>query len=126
MERAVAIKKLGKILGKSLGYRIDPKAPFQEQRDAARAELPDVNARKKTLNEQMIARSREILDADSEYRLLKANYNNLREYSEKLSSITMHYKITVGTSNGMFFTVRAQGDTWEQVIGKLAEKERLS
>jgi predicted nucleic acid binding AN1-type Zn finger protein len=32
MERAVAIKKLGKILGKSLGYRVDPKAQHEAKK----------------------------------------------------------------------------------------------
>lgn len=119
MEQSVAIKKLRKLLGKSLGYQVDPKAPDQEQRDAARAELPVANEAKKFLNERMIARSREILQADSEYQRLKADYEEARKRSEELFSITMHYKITVGTTNGMFFHVRAQGDNWEQAINKL-------
>ena len=38
MERSVAIKKLGKLLGKKLGYRINTKAPTQEEKAAAAAD----------------------------------------------------------------------------------------
>lgn len=123
MERSIAIKKLGKLLGKSLGYRVDPKAPLQEERDAARAELRSANEAKKSLDEQRIARSREILQGDAEYQRLKAAYNDATKRCDALFSIANRYKITVGTSNSLFFTVHAQGDSWEQVIGKLTEKQ---
>ncbi len=122
MERSVAINKLGKLLGKSLGYRMDPKAPTQEERDAAREELRAANETKKSLNERMDARRLEILQADPEYQRLKADCSEARKRCDALCSITAHYKITVGTSNGLFFHVRAQGDSWEQVIEKLTEK----
>jgi hypothetical protein len=41
MDRATAIKKLGKLLGKNLGYRVDPTAPLQHERDEARAEFKE-------------------------------------------------------------------------------------
>lgn len=61
MERSIAIKKLRKLLGKSLAYRIDPNAPTREER--------------------------------------------------------------VGSSDGFFFTVLAQGDSWEHVVEKLTKKK---
>ena len=123
MERAVAIKKLGKILGKSLGYRVDPTAPNQDERDEARAKLPDASARRKALSDQMDARRLEILRADTEYQRLKTAHAEAEKHFSELRSISSHYKITVGTSSSMFFTVRAQGDTWEQVIEKLTAKQ---
>ena len=123
MERAVAIKRLGKILGKSLGYRVDMKAPNQDERDDARAKLPDATAKRKDLNDRMIARSREILEADMEYQQLKVAYLDAKKCCDELFSITRHYRFTVGTSNSLFFTVRAQGDSWEQVIEKLTERQ---
>jgi len=123
MERAVAIKKLGNLLGKSLGYRVDPKAPLQEERDEARAKLPDATARRKALNDKMVARSREILEADIEYQRLRVEYTQAKKVCDELFGITCHYRFTVGTSNSLFFTVRAQGDSWEQVIEKLTEKQ---
>lgn len=42
-----------------------------------------------------------------------------QDHVEKLGYQSRHYKFTVGTSNGMFFLVKAEGDSWEQVIDKL-------
>ena len=123
MERAVAIKKLGALLGKSLGYRVDPKAPKQEDRDAARAALPAAAAERDALKEKRDARYKAILEADAEYQSLVAAHKAARDRTEKLLSIMRHYKITVGTSNGMFFSVRAEGDSWEAVIDKLKAKQ---
>jgi hypothetical protein len=124
MERSIAIRKLGKLLGKSLGYRVDPKAPDQEQREAARAELPASRELRTSLNEAMNARRREILAADAEYQRLKADYDLVQKRCEELAGIVSHYRITVGTSNGMFFTIRAQGDSWGQVIEKLTTERK--
>lgn len=122
MERAVAIKKLGKILGKSLGYRIDPKAPDQEKRDEASAKLREAIPKRGAIAKEVEARRAEVLRADEEYQRLKDDYAEAEKVCNDLFSITRHYRITVGTSNSMFFHVKAQGDTWEQVIGKLNEK----
>lgn len=120
MERAVAIKKLSKMLGKSFGYRVDMKAPDQDSRDEARAELPAATAARKSLSERMEARRRAILEADHEYQQLAKEFGEAKKRCDALFSITCHYKITVGTSNSMFFHVRAQGDTWEEIIAKLS------
>jgi hypothetical protein len=124
MERAVAIKKLGKILGKSLGYRVDPKAPDQDDRDRAREDLRDAVTEREALEQQKKARMQELLQADAEYQRLKAARAEAGKHCEELSSITHHYRFTVGVSNGMFFSVKAQGDSWEEVISKLTEKEK--
>ena len=122
MERAVAIKKLSKYFGKSFGYRIDPKAPDQEERDAALVELRQAIPRRGAISRAMEDRREKVLHADAEYQRLKLEYAEAEKACSALSSITRHYRITVGTSNSMFFHVKAQGDTWEQVIGKLNEK----
>jgi len=44
MERTIAIKKLGKMLGKSFGYRVDPRAPSREEREEATRRLPVLTA----------------------------------------------------------------------------------
>jgi hypothetical protein len=67
MERAVAIKKLGKLLGKSFGYRLDPKAATREKREAARAALTPAIENRKKLEEQKNERCRAVLAADTEY-----------------------------------------------------------
>lgn len=123
MERSTAIKKLGKMLGKSLGYRINHTAPTREERAAAQAALPAAREEMNKLKEQRDARHKVILAADAEYQALHAAHKIAYDQVQRLSSTTMHYKISVGTSNSLFFHVRAEGDSWEEVIAKL-EKEK--
>ena len=125
MERAVAIKKLGKILGKSLGYRVDPKAPDQDERNEAREELRIALVHREAFKKEREARREKILQADAEYQRLKAEHVEATQRCEKLSATMRHYRFTVGTSNSMFFSIKAQGDSWEEVITKLSEKERV-
>jgi hypothetical protein len=121
MERAVAIKTLSKILGKSLGWRVDPKAPSEEDRIEARAKLKIVGAERDALNKQKQTRMQEILDADAEYQRLKLAAAEAKTRSDDLLAIICRYRFTVGTSNRMFFLVKAQGDSWEEVIAKLKQ-----
>ncbi len=125
MERSVAIKKLTKLLGKSLGYRVDPKAPDQDDRDEARAKLKIANAERDELDKQRKARFEQILQADAEYQRLKAAHGEARKRCDELLSISSHYRFTAGVMNSMFFMVKAQGDSWEEVIAKI-EKERVA
>lgn len=127
MERSVAIKKLTKLLGKKLGYRVDPKAPKQDERDAARAELDATREAFERLKNTLEARHMELLAADTEYQRLKAEVKAERERRKKLSGVMRWYKITVGHSvAGMFFHVQAEGDTWEEVIAKLTAKAKAA
>ena len=124
MERSVAIKKLGKLLGKSLGYRIDDKAPTREERAAAKIELTAAIEVRNGLKEKRDERYRAILAADAEYQSLHASHRAASERVDRISSMTRHYKITVGVSNSMFFHVKAEGDSWEEVIDKLQPKNQ--
>ena len=119
MERTVAIKQLGKILGKSLGYRVDPKAPAAEERLEAKQQLPALIAAKKQAEDAMEARRKAILAADAEYQSLVAAHKAARDATAAASAIANRYKFTVGTSTNLFFHVKAQGDSWEDVIQKL-------
>lgn len=125
MERAVALKKLGKLLGKSMGYRVDPKAPDQDDRDEALAKLREERPVKKTLDQQMEARRAELLKGDAEYQRLKAEYTEVAKRCDELSYICNRYRFTAGTMGQLFFSVKAQGDSWEEVIAKI-EKERVA
>src|SRR3972149_1660086 len=111
MERAVAIKKLGKLLGKKLGYRINDKAPSQEEKEIAKAASAKAVEERNKLKEQRDARYRAILAADAEYQSLHAAHRAATERVDKLLSITRHRKPTVGTSEVMFFLVKAEGDS---------------
>lgn len=124
MERSVAIKRLGKLLGKKLGYRVDDKAPKQDERDAAHAALMPAIEERNALKAKRDERSKAILAADAEYQRLCAESRAAGERVDKLSSITRRHKFTVGTSEGMFFLVKAEGDSWEQIIDKLEAESR--
>lgn len=126
MERAVAIKKLGRLLGKSLGYRVNDKAPTCEERAAAQDELSVAIAERNKLREKKDERYKAILAADAEYQNLHAACRAASERVNRLSSITGRYKITVGTTSNMFFRVEAEGDSWEEVIDKLAAKKQAA
>ena len=122
MERAIAIAKLGKLLGKKLGYRIDNKAPSPEERATAKAELPEATKIRIAAAEKMTARREAILAADAEYQALVAGYKVARQRADKLMSMQHWYKFSVGTSNNMFFYVAASGDSWEEVIKEVERK----
>ena len=123
MERIVAVKKLSKMLGKGFGYRINTKAPDQDEREAAKAALPEANAETKRLKEAKRARLEAVLAADAEYQTLKAAHKVAEDRAEKLFGISRHYKLTVGKSNGMFFHILAEADSWEDVIAKLQQSK---
>jgi hypothetical protein len=123
MERAAAIKRLGKILGKDAGYRIDPKAPSPEQRAQAQAELPALIAAKQAAMAARDKRYNELLAGDAEYQRLKAEAKQASEAAAHTSGVRSHRKIMVGVSRGIFFEVKAEGDSWEEIFQKLEERK---
>lgn len=120
MERAIAVKKLGALLGKSLGYRVNPKGATADERAVAKAELAVAFAEKKRLEQEKNDRLRAVLAADPEYQALVVAYQAAKKHADELSSATNSYKFTVGISSGMFFHVKAQGDSWEDVIRQVS------
>lgn len=116
MERAVAIKKLGALLGKSMGYRVNPKGATADERATAQTQLAAAFAERSRLEREKNDRMRAVLAADQVYQQLLTEYQCMRKRADELSSITHSYKFTVGVSNSMFFHVKAEGDSWEDVI----------
>ena len=86
MERSVAIKKLSKLLGKKLGYRVNSKAPTLEERAAAKTELPVAIEERNKLKEKRDERYKAILAADTEYQSLFAAHRAASERTDKLGS----------------------------------------
>lgn len=125
MERAVAIKKLTKLLGKNLYWRIRANAPTREEREAAQAALPAARAERQALKEKREARRLALLD-DPEYKQLVAADDAAYERCEKLRSLSWSYKIAVGHNVGLGFHVKAEGDSWEEVIDKLQQKNNVT
>jgi hypothetical protein len=122
MERSVAIKKLGKLLGKKLGYRVNDKAPSKEERDAAKAALRPAVDERDRIGKQKRERCEALLAGDAEYQSLRTRYEAASDRAAGMLSVLHHYKITVGTLELGFFRVTAEGDSWEEVIQKVKEK----
>lgn len=119
MERAVALTKLRTLLGKTMGYRIDTKAPTPEERAAAKDVMPAAIAQREAAQEAREARAKFLLDNDAEYQSCCAVAKSAWDYVDKLFSITYRHKFTVGKMSSLFFHVIAEGDTWEEVIEKV-------
>jgi len=119
MERAVAVKKLTSLLGKKLGYRVDREAPDAEERAAIKQRFDEARVRHDELKQRRRDRFEAVLAADAEYQALHKACAAAHDEMQKAGSGLHSYKFTVGTSNGMFFHIRAQGDSWEEVIAKL-------
>lgn len=125
MERAVAVKKLRKLLGKSFGYQIAKDAPTREEREAAKVELIAATKELDALRQKTEARRQDLLKADAQYQALIADCKIAQKRRDELLGKSHTYKFTVGTSNSLFFYVRAEGDSWEEVFEKLSKKERV-
>jgi len=123
MDRAVALKQLGKLLGKSFGYRVDPSAPTAEERETARAALIAASAKAKALLEQKEARIKALLDADAEYQQIKTAHEAAKKERNHIAGECHRHKFTVGMSSELFFHIKAQGDSWEEVIAKVKARE---
>jgi hypothetical protein len=119
MERHIAIKKLTRLLGKNLGYRVDPKAPENDERMDARRKLRATRETQNELREKVRSRCNALLAADEEYQRLKAEFNEASKTCDELSAISNHYRFTAGVMNSAFFVIKAQGDSWEEVIAKV-------
>ena len=119
MERAIAIKKLGKLLGKRLAYRVDPSAPDATEREEARAALKLASDNAEKLLKQKELRIKALLDGDPEFQRIKAAYEAAKKIRNEIASRGYQYKFTAGTTDGTFFLVKAQGDSWEEIIRKV-------
>jgi cell envelope opacity-associated protein A len=120
MERVAAIKTLGKLLGKEMGYRVDPKAPTADERKEARERLPALTAERQRLEKLEMDRKVAVLAADQEYQAIRAARIKAAKAAQEVACTARSYKITVGnTMAGMFFSVKAEGDSWEEVIRKV-------
>jgi uncharacterized protein (DUF3084 family) len=125
MNKLVAVKKLHKILGKGFGYRENPKAGTKEEREKAKAELKIASAERQKLSEAMDARKRAILAGDEEYQKTLAAYREAGKRTSALSAKAHSYRVTVGTTfdaGGLgFFSVKAEGDNWQEVVEKVTK-----
>lgn len=124
MRRQDALNKIRRILGDHMGYRVDPKAPDADERAEALALTRELRPLVEAAEKARRARLEELLRNDETFQRLKAEHEALKERRELASSKLHHYRFTVGISGDLFFTVKAQGDSWEEVIEKLKQDRR--
>lgn len=120
MERPEALKRLRRILGKQFAYEYRPDAPSDEERAEAKELHAGLVAERKAISEAMAERQRALLQ-DPEYQRLRGLYKAADNAVTKNNGNLYLYKFTVGTSNKLFFHVKAQGNSWEEIFAKLKE-----
>lgn len=119
----VPTRRLQKLLGNKAAWRVNPKAPDAAGRAAAAAVAEDLANDAKSALDAMNARREELLKADAAYQTLRADYDAAKKARDDNSGRRHWYPISVGTISGVagmdFFHVKAEGDTWDEVIKKL-------
>ena len=85
MKREDAVKKLGKLLGKCFGWRVDSDAPDAEERAEAKQQLPALRAAEEQAEAAMKARCAAVLAADHEYQALVVAHRDARATRHKVS-----------------------------------------
>jgi len=126
MNQTQAIAKLRKVIGSKMAYRVDPKAPDAEEREASRAAAAIVRDELKVAEEARDARRAAVLAGDLEYQALKMAANDLLAQRDKLHSRCYRKRVTVGRLSGVagvsFFHQVADGDNWAEVVEKVTAK----
>jgi hypothetical protein len=117
-----SLPKLRKLLGPKFGYRVNTKAPNKEERDEALAQFPAALAERDACEKALREYRTALLNADQGYQRLMTSYKAAKERTDNLGGLSRSYKITAGVSNSMFFTIRAEGDTWTEIVEKLEKK----
>lgn len=122
MDRSTAMKRLRKMLGASFAYRVNERALTGDRRAEAQEDLKAAQAARDEVKARKEARYAAIL-ADAEYQALRAEYAAACDRTNNLAGQVFARKITVGTSNSLFFSVKAEGDSWEEIFARLAARE---
>lgn len=118
MNRETALKKLQKLLGKDAAFRIAPDAPDADERAAASVAGVALRGAAAIAKTAMETRRAELL-RDPEYLRLREAYYRVENERMEMAGRATRYRIIAGTVGGLFFSVRAQGDTWAEVFAKL-------
>lgn len=123
MNQTQAIAKLKAAIGPGFAYRLNPAAKKAPQREAAsekaRALSPKIEAAKTALAK----REAELLAADAKYQEIKADLQAMRRDHSEARSTATACPITVGTSNSLFFSIKAQGDNWQELVDEVCSKK---
>ena len=123
MNKTQAISRLSKMLGKQFAYRVDPKAPDEEMRQQIREAYKVAKAQADLAVATRKARYEELLKGDVLYQELKARASEAEKMAERAGAGLHRYRVTVGLDHGWAFSVKAEGDNWEEVVEKFCSKE---
>jgi hypothetical protein len=110
-------KRLVKLLGPTACWR-DGRPSSPERREVARQDAADATAKYHALlAERDVLRDR--LLSDPTYVRLVEETAAAKKDRDVANGEARRYRLMVGTNNGMFFSVEAEGDNWTDVIRKL-------
>jgi hypothetical protein len=115
MNQQQAIAKLRKMLGPKMAARVNEKALPGEKRAEESRKVPALQARTRELEAALHARRAELL-ADPAYQALKAELEAARNAADLTRHRAAQKRITVGVNSALFFHVRAEADTWAEVV----------
>lgn len=112
MTNSRAQKEAKRRWGKDFYIRNGEHFSSQDRRDAARAESKEAKAEIDAIEAEI----KERLSKLGWYQDLRTRQRELYKKRDKAQGESMHYRFSVGRSNGMFTTILGQGDTWEQAF----------
>lgn len=121
MNMTQALRKITVLLGNRAGIKDYKRPSSQEQRDKDRAARLVAKAHKEQCEQAMVARRKAILDADTDYQRLVAEYNAASKAKDAIPFA--HYRYCAGTSSSLFFTVAAEADTLDELVAKVRERK---
>ena len=124
MERQEALRRLRKMLGKQFAYEYRPDAPSEEERAEAKARHAELAKQRQELSQAVAARQQYLLQNDATYQELRAKYKLADKAVTANNGAIYLYKFTVGTANKLFFHVKAQGNSWEEIFAKLKAERK--
>jgi hypothetical protein len=124
VNRTQALTILKRVIGKHLAYREDSSALVGEELEAAQGILEDANTAYAVAKKACDERRAALLAGDAEYQRLKTASTRAYEAAGKACANAHRRRITVGdTSNGLFFSVKAEGDNWQEVVDILTKNK---
>lgn len=112
-----------RLYGNKATWRYNEKAPKADEREEIKTQLPALTAAKNEAKEACDQRRKELLQ-DPEYVRLRAAWQSAERAADNALSLMHSYRVCVGTTNGMFFHVTAQGDNWQDTIDKARAKAK--
>jgi hypothetical protein len=115
MNQTQAMVALKRMFGAKAAWQRNERAPRAEEREVALAQLPELQAKREAAKQAVEKRRAELL-SDPLYQQLRAEYEATRKASDEALSLTYRYRVTVGTTNGIFFTIAGQGDNWQEAV----------